>query len=557
MQMKRITAVILMIVFSLSLFTVVGYAADEITVTVNGDKVTFDQQPIIVDGRTLVPIRAVCEKIGLQVGWDDATKRAFVWRDDQMLTLMIDSPIMKANEGSTIHEETIINLDVAPKIYNGRTLLPIRAIVEFFGCDVDWDEASRTVIITTSGQAYVQNLPDTVGIVSNWGWVSSVQQFAYRNEGLAYGYMQEDNLKIITPSRELRIEKKYPKLGDIISDDDGNFYIVWGKENDTDDVNIETVFISKYSAEGAYIKTTGFKGESRMGADGNTKNPFRSGNCVSAIGNGYLMVNYARAMYNGHQSNSVVGVKISDMSPFEWDSIWSIPYTSHSFNQDLIWSKHAGDFVYADHGDAYSRGFNITTSAGEYPIFNFYLEANANYNMFVVNKTFAQLGGLAETSKGVALVGASAKSISEAAKDEKQNLFVQIFDPTAKEVSKSMFIGGEDRSGATSMDINDNKNAPLTPVTDYGVHWLTNYTDTDVIAPQVVCANDRLVILWATDADTFYMILSADGEVLTPATSLNGVPLNAAERPVYHNGSVYWAASLHQKLGVYSIAVGN
>ena len=71
-------------------------------------------------------------------------------------------------------------------------------------------------------------------------------------------------------------------------------------------------------------------------------------------------------------------------------------------------------------------------------IFHFYLEPNANYDMCIVNKTFAQLGGLAETSKGVVLAGASAKSISEKAKTEKQNLFIQIFDPLASNLSSSV-----------------------------------------------------------------------------------------------------------------------
>src|SRR5690606_34356343 len=125
----------------------------------------------------------------------------------------------------------------------------------------------------------------------------------------------------------------------------------------------------------------------------NTKIPFDAGNCVSAIGNGYLMVNYARLMYNGHQSNNVIGVDLSDMSPVIYRSVWDIPYTSHSFNQSVIWSKNLADFIYADHGDAYDRGFVMTSSAGEKLIFNFYLESNANYNMWIVNQTFAQLGG--------------------------------------------------------------------------------------------------------------------------------------------------------------------
>ena len=526
-------------------------ANNDVTVTINGELISFDQPPIIVDGRTLVPIRAVCEKLGALVGWEHATQTVTITKGALVLSLKIGDREMRVSNENSIY------LDVPPQIYNGRTLLPIRAVVEKLGCNVLWDERNRQVIIgqPDMGQSDTIMVPGVANTqrtgISNWANVSSVQQFAYKNEGLAYAYIKGGNLEITTPSKQLTLEMKYPILGDLISDLDGNFYVIWGREGSIN--SDQTVFISQYTGDGVHVRTTGFTGKSYMGEDGNTKIPFSHGNCVSAIGDGYLMVNYARSMYNGHQSNNVVGVKISDMSPVEYDSVWSIPYTSHSFNQSVVWSHKIGGFVYADHGDAYSRGFVITSDTGKKTIFNFYLEANANYNMFVVNKTFAQLGGLVETSKGVVFAGASAKSISEAAKNEKQNLFIQIFDPGAKEVSPSMFVGGSVRTGATATDINDNRNSPLTSVSDYGVHWLTNYTDTDVIAPQVVLADDRIVILWGTNADTFYMVLSADGTVLKPATSLAGWSLNSFESPVFHNGAIHWVSVNNEKLIVRSI----
>lgn len=177
--------------------------------------------------------------------------------------------------------------------------------------------------------------------------------------------------------------------------------------------------------------------------------------------------------------------------------------------------------------------------------------------MRIVNKTFAQLGGLAETSKGVVLVGASAKSISEVAKTEKQNLFIQVFDPLAKNLSSSVFVGGSTRSGATSFDINDNNNLPLTEISDYGVNWLTNYTDKNVIAPQVVVGDDRIIILWTENSrsysEAFYMVLTAGGEIITPATSLGRLKLNSYEMPIYYNGLVYWAYAYNGKIRVVSI----
>jgi hypothetical protein len=470
---------------------------------------------------------------------------------------------------------------------NGSNYFKIVDVGAAFGFGVAYDDTTRTVAVNTllnSGDAdavMAEGVQNTQAYSpSRWASISSVQQFPYMREGIAYAYVTENTLNIHTPNRSFGIDMQYPLLGDVIADTEGNFYVVWGKDGTSN--TEKTVFVSKYSPSGEPIQTIGFAGEHKNGDDANTKEPFRHANCVSVINGNTLIVNYGRGMYNGHQSNGVVGVNISDMTPYSFEPVmWdedqvNVPYVSHSFNQSLLYSEHANDFVFANHGDAYDRGFiveklrkemytkwegNRGTYESTYPahnIFHFYLEANANYNMGIVNETFAQLGGLVETSAGVALVGASAKSISEAAKTEKQNLFVQVFDPTSKSISSSMFNGGVTRSGAMSFDINDNSNSPLTPVTDYGVRWLTDYTYTSAVAPQVVAADDKIVILWSTDgnaanADTFYMVLSAEGEVLTPATSLGGIPLNSHEQPVYYNGAVHWVSVSNERLRVSSI----
>ena len=549
MKKSTLVCVLLLLCFFTQTITVTASVSEkDVTVIFDGETLKFEQKPIIVEGRVLVPLRDICEKLGADVEWESSTQSITITKDSTSLNVSIGSRMMYIN-----NNRYPLYLDAPPQIVNGRTVMPIRAVVEELGGEVQWDETERTVSIIYDEIISVPGVRNTQAWgANNWANVSSVQQFLYKNEGLAFAYVMGNNLEIVTPGNQITIKMEYPKLGDVISDDIGNFYIVWGKDGSrsTD----QTVFISKYSSAGTHIKTTGFTGVSVMGDSGNTQYPFSYGNCVSAIGNGYLMVNYARSMYNGHQSNNVVGVRMSDMSPMNWNA-WDIPYTSHSFNQSVIWSNITNGFLYADHGDAFSRGFVITSGRNEKRIFSFYMEANANYNMWIVNKTFAQMGGLVETSKGVALVGVSAKSISEAAKTEKQNLFIQIFNPLANEVSSSMFIGGVTRSGSTSFNIYDNNNSPLTRVTDYGVRWLTDYTDTDAIAPQAVIANDKIVILWSTINDTFYMVLSASGEVITPATSLDGLPLNSFESPIYHNGTVSWAAVNSGRLRIYSIEI--
>lgn len=552
--MKKYLALLLGLSLCFSATSTTAFAGrNDIKVNVEGESVVFDQPPVIFDGRTLVPIRAVCEKIGATIKWDVNSRTTTVIKDNKTLRLQIDSPLMQVSGGSPVR------LDVPAKIYGGRTLLPIRAIVENLGYEVTWNAVKQTLSIQPEGVIIVDELENTQASgTNNWAQISSVHQFSYKKEGIAYAYVDSNQLKVTTPNKTLTFEMKYPILGDIISDDDGKFYVIWGKANNTENAKIKTVFISKYSSEGKELNTTGFVGESSPWDDADsakTKVPFAYGNSISVISDGILVNYHSKMRYDGHQSDNVIAVKISDMSAY---SMPNDTFSGHSLNQSLIYSKKLSGFLFASQGDAYARGFRVNDSSGAYGddseiLFHFYLQANSNYDMHIVNRTFAQLGGLAETSKGVALVGASAKSISEKAKSEKQNLFVQIFDPQAKKVSESMFVGGKVRSGALSTDINDRNNSPLEKVTDYGVHWLTNNNDTDVIAPQVISANDRIVILWSTSEDTFYMVLSENGTIITPATSLGGLPLNSFERPVYYDGAVYWVAVNNGRLKIMSI----
>lgn len=119
----------------------IDYTPDNaVSVILNGEKLSFDQPPVIVDGRTLVPIRTVVEAMGGTVAWDDTTKTATLTYGRHIITLTVNS--------TTAYLDGQANtLDVAPQIIGDRTLMPIRFIAERFGFTADWDNNSRSVII--------------------------------------------------------------------------------------------------------------------------------------------------------------------------------------------------------------------------------------------------------------------------------------------------------------------------------------------------------------------------------------------------------------------------
>lgn len=127
-----------------------------IDVTVEDKLVVFTDMRPMVDtqqSRTLVPIRAVCEKMGLDVNWNSQTNEITVSNGETVVSLTVGSNIMKVNE-----EE--VTLDAAPRAVNGRTMMPIRAVAEAFGYEVGWDAAKLTVTLNPAPIVEEPELPE-------------------------------------------------------------------------------------------------------------------------------------------------------------------------------------------------------------------------------------------------------------------------------------------------------------------------------------------------------------------------------------------------------------
>ncbi len=118
--------------------------APAVNVVVNGTPMTFaDQPPVISQGRTLLPLRAVFDILGATIEWDGATQTVYAKKDGIDITLTIGSEQLWVNGQAKL-------LDVRAQIMNGRTMVPVRAVADAFGCSIGWDAATYTVTITTN-----------------------------------------------------------------------------------------------------------------------------------------------------------------------------------------------------------------------------------------------------------------------------------------------------------------------------------------------------------------------------------------------------------------------
>lgn len=124
-------------------FCIYANDTDTVTVTLNGNVVdcaSYGQQAEIVDGRTLVSLRAIFEALGASVEWNDAERTVTSELGGITVKLTIGDGFLYKNGKAT-------PLDVPARIINGRTMVPARAVAESFGVSVDWDGESRTVIL--------------------------------------------------------------------------------------------------------------------------------------------------------------------------------------------------------------------------------------------------------------------------------------------------------------------------------------------------------------------------------------------------------------------------
>ncbi len=152
--MKKIISMLL----TLAILPVTACSAEgkteNIKVELDKKAITFDVEPQIRDGRTLVPMRKIFEEIGAFVKWDDETRTVTAKKSSKTISLAINSDEMTIDKGRTGEDgnavvETV-KLDVPAQIIDDRTLVPVRVISEAFDLTVDWDETKSLVSITSS-----------------------------------------------------------------------------------------------------------------------------------------------------------------------------------------------------------------------------------------------------------------------------------------------------------------------------------------------------------------------------------------------------------------------
>ena len=398
---------------------------------------------------------------------------------------------------------------------------------------------------------FFANAPYVVSFVDSKGYYS-VTSF---DGEILHIYRYDKNLKL---KKEIRIKKTFQLFGNITCDDKGNYYVCWGRA-DSGDENIKVISVVKYDYDGNKVASKSFKGndlitENVLGGNGGTRIPFDAGTCKMAINNGILSCNFAREMYNGHQSNMVFYLNCETMKVISGVK----PYCSHSFDQSCIATSDGG-FLLANQGDAYPRGFLIDKvdsqlkESKSITTFNFREGTNRPYGY---NETFAQLGGVAETENGYVLCAASERTLSLSVKknnNESRDLFVQILkkDFYNYDGAAAYYAKGSTRKATGKRSTEAKTELQLTgKEKNYGVIWLTDYGDKYFVAnPKILSINrDKIFVIWEKRnlsddklENCYYVILNEDGSIYKKTTKIGKYALPTDADVVLNDGKIYWA----------------
>ena len=142
--MQPIINILIAISFVASMLTSPASAAGYIDVRVDGTSIPYyGVNAQIIDGRTMVPMRAVCDALYASVTWDDQRKAAIVKKADTTL-------IMQAGNSTYMVDSIPYTMDCTPVIVNDRMLLPARYVAENLGYQVEWDASTNTVQIDSN-----------------------------------------------------------------------------------------------------------------------------------------------------------------------------------------------------------------------------------------------------------------------------------------------------------------------------------------------------------------------------------------------------------------------
>ena len=137
--MKRFLTFFIVLIISMSICI---FAESDIKLYLDGKSVNCTPAPMIINNRTMIPVRALFEEMGAKVSWEPEGQKVKIVYNEIIIEMTIGSDSATVNGAGA-------ELDSPAVIVSDRTMIPLRFVGETIGAGVSWDEKTRSVKITS------------------------------------------------------------------------------------------------------------------------------------------------------------------------------------------------------------------------------------------------------------------------------------------------------------------------------------------------------------------------------------------------------------------------
>lgn len=488
---------------------------DMIYVCVNNQFLKTDVPAEIEKGATLIPMRALLEKLKADFSWDNKNQTITASLRGKTIRLQVD------NKTAVVNGQKV-NLETPPRLKNGRVLVPVRFVTEQLDCQVRWLPNNNIIKIFTHPEVKV-SFTNAKSIHSD--------DYSYGNYfSHSSRYLLENDKSIFlledVGDAELRIQrfttsfvkKEEFKLKGELKDfagahlgEDGFYYILYTQDN-PEESDSKTVYrLVKYDK--AWKKTAYLDIK-----DVHVTHPVDASNLTMDSHNGKLVIYTARERYRSsdglnHQSNIMFHIDMDKMTLLYKGGEWPHNHVSHSF---ATYVRFDGErIVYADHGDAYPRSIVLQAEDNgkitqTIELLKFPGEIGDNY-------TGAHLGGLEVSDKNYLLTGSSVSLTEKYGSSRTKNLFLGVIPKTAK----------------------SDEDAKLIWITDHAVNSGNAIVETHLVK----LSDNKFALLWTESKSgnsLFYAVVDGAGKLLKKPAKLEGIPSPGNIAPLVRGNSIIW-----------------
>lgn len=212
---------------------------ESIKVKLNGNEIHFDEEPLMINDRVMVPMRKIFEELGATVEWEEDTQTVTAIRGITFVKIAIGSNTLSI---TGVKNENI-SLDSPAQLINGRTYVPVRAVSEALNTVVSWNGDEQTVYIST----FDGNKNIAAAIVNADSELTINDAALFREVLLKnkLGNVYEENISAVTEPSESGFDVLIRRLVSLADDDDISYFFYTGHGGHS---NNEVVIAPDYSS---------------------------------------------------------------------------------------------------------------------------------------------------------------------------------------------------------------------------------------------------------------------------------------------------------------------